>query len=583
MTDTIATKEGRSPLNKLKSFLRGDGWENIVTGLGTARDKRLGGRIVKPDATRTFSEVEAIYLGDDLADTMASRPAKDMVRRWIALSVDQTPTDGDDARRQLDTGQDPAKLMQTFLRDFAVPPAFMEAKLWANVFGGSVAFMGFDDGAATMADPLNENNLQSFSHLTVFDRFDVRIATYQTDPKKPRFSQPETYMLNEHVLPGGVIVPDNLRTIHASRMLRFDGVKTTRRRRRENNGWDDSIYEKRKDILRDYNLAWGGVAHLIEDFGQFVLKIKGLADMLAEDQDQLVIDRMMNLDFTRSTVRGIVLDAEMEDAERMTTPVTGLDKLMLRFDVRYAAAAGIPVTLLFGTSPAGLNATGESDLINYYDQIHAAQEVEFRPNLTRLIDLLWKTAEGPTRGKVPASYSYVFNPLWALDDKEEAERRKAVGETDVAYIEQGVLDPDEVRESRFGGDSYSIETVLQEREAGPAAPTPDAPATPGGLPAFDYIDTDLPEFGDVEQWRWDQEREDQDASKVQTLIFAKSRFPSAGDATDWAKSRDFRAHKVDETGQSFRLRQRDPSDFTRGSLRTIQLTNGVQAVIGRPK
>ncbi|MGD2215139.1 MAG: hypothetical protein PVJ64_00230 [Gemmatimonadales bacterium] len=45
----------------------------------------------------------------------------------------------------------------------------------------------------------------------------------------------------------------------------------------------------------------------------------------------------------------------------------------------------------------------------------------------------------------------------------------------------------------------------------------------------------------------------------------------------------YRADKVDETDETFRLRQREPAEFEEGSFRTITLREGVQAVIGRLK
>lgn len=57
------------------------------------------------------------------------------------------------------------------------------------------------------------------------------------------------------------------------------------------------------------------------------------------------------------------------------------------------------------------------------------------------------------------------------------------------------------------------------------------------------------------------------AFEIQTLIFPKDKWDSAADARAWARDHDFSAGSVDETSTSFRLRQRDPDDFTR--LRTI--------------
>jgi len=76
---------------------------------------------------------------------------------------------------------------------------------------------------------------------------------------------------------------------------------------------------------------------------------------------------------------------------------------------------------------------------------------------------------------------------------------------------------------------------------------------------------------------------DQPPTIVQTLILSKEQFPTAEDATQWASEHQFRADKVDETEDSWRLRQRDPSDFDPESLRTITLTEGVKAVVGHLK
>lgn len=74
-----------------------------------------------------------------------------------------------------------------------------------------------------------------------------------------------------------------------------------------------------------------------------------------------------------------------------------------------------------------------------------------------------------------------------------------------------------------------------------------------------------------------------DPTKVQTLIFSKSKFKSAEDAKSWAKDNGYRADKVDETDQSYRIRQRPPRDFVQSSFRTITLTDGVKAVVGHLK
>jgi HK97 family phage prohead protease len=64
----------------------------------------------------------------------------------------------------------------------------------------------------------------------------------------------------------------------------------------------------------------------------------------------------------------------------------------------------------------------------------------------------------------------------------------------------------------------------------------------------------------------------QEGFEVQTLIFPKDHWDSAGACKAWARDHDFKAGAVDETEDSYRIRQRDPGDFVR--LRTICVNPG---------
>jgi hypothetical protein len=79
----------------------------------------------------------------------------------------------------------------------------------------------------------------------------------------------------------------------------------------------------------------------------------------------------------------------------------------------------------------------------------------------------------------------------------------------------------------------------------------------------------------------------QQPTEIQTLILSKERFETLDEAKTWVRDHDFEVthegKQPDETESSWRFRQRDPGDFQEGSFRTIELDDGVQAVIGRPK
>lgn len=79
------------------------------------------------------------------------------------------------------------------------------------------------------------------------------------------------------------------------------------------------------------------------------------------------------------------------------------------------------------------------------------------------------------------------------------------------------------------------------------------------------------------------ELQKQEATEVQTVIASKKKFPTLEEAKKWMKEHDFHVSKVDETDDSWRFRQFGPERCKEGSFRTITLTEGVKAVICRPK
>lgn len=444
-----------------------DGWESTITGLGTARDKRSGTRIKTTRFQASRELFDEMYHGDDTSATIAELPAKEMTRQWITLRVDDSADSA--LQTEISAGNEmiTAKQVMQALDDINAKSMIARALIWSRVHGGGLVFLGVDDGVEDLSEPLNMDNIKSLDFLLVFDRWEVRVQTTEIDMRKANFGKPETYLMQTSTETG--IGTTESEIIHASRFLRFDGVPTTRRRMANNAGWADSIYVRMEETLQDYGISWAGIAHLLQDFSQAVLKMKGLSDAICQQESNLVIDRMTAMDLCRSVARAIPIDAEDEDFIRVSTPMSGLPETIDRLMLRVASAARMPATLLFGQSPAGLNATGDSDIRFFYDQIKANQEEQLRPAIDRLLEVIFAAKEGPTRGTEPENWSYVFNPLWQLTDKEEAEVKKLTAETDEIYMQAGVLEQDEVAISRFGGDSYSTETVLdmEMRDAEP--------------------------------------------------------------------------------------------------------------------
>jgi len=72
-----------------------------------------------------------------------------------------------------------------------------------------------------------------------------------------------------------------------------------------------------------------------------------------------------------------------------------------------SGASRIPVTKLFGRSPAGLNSTGEGDLENYADFIEQECEAKLRPIFQKFLPFICISVWG----YVPQDAKIKFDPF----------------------------------------------------------------------------------------------------------------------------------------------------------------------------
>lgn len=84
---------------------------------------------------------------------------------------------------------------------------------------------------------------------------------------------------------------------------------------------------------------------------------------------------------------------------------------------------------------------------------------------------------------------------------------------------------------------------------------------------------------EVKQWV-DKQSE---TSEVQSVICSKDTFKSAEEATAWIDEHDFKSDKIDETDDSYKFTQFAAGNCQTDSEKTIEITEGVSAVICRPK
>lgn len=442
------------------SSRRLDGWQSILSGYGTFKDKRMsthfdGGTYI----SYSQQDLDAMYVNDDVFKRIVNIVANDMTRAGFKIVEDEK-------------GQLSDKLTQLeFLKK--IKQAIRDARL----YGSSIMILGANDGRS-LSSPLKEDRVKSFDFITVMHSFELRVARYYKDRAAPKYNEPELYAVNT-VQYDDKNIDSKLyynAKIHESRVIRFDGTETTIDVMRDNQGWAMPILQHLHDPIRDFQSSAAGLAVIVPSFSQDIIKIKNLADKLASDEtNKDVMDRIQIMDLCRSTLGWIPLDAEHEDYDRKTTSVSGLADLHDRNAQKLSMATGMPVTLLTGISPGGLNSNGDNDQRNWYALIGSDQDTILRAPVTRAINLIAR-ANGIKPAGGAGLFTIEFNPLWIESASERAKTRKTIAETDKIYVDANILDPDEIAVARFhNGYSEDITIDVDQRETPTADDQTPAP------------------------------------------------------------------------------------------------------------
>jgi hypothetical protein len=145
------------------------------------------------------------------------------------------------------------------------------------------------------------------------------------------------------------------------------------------------------------------------------------------------------------------------------------------FGQQLSGAADIPLTRLFGQSPAGLNATGEADTKTYYDGILRRQEAQLREPLTKLLQIIYRDRFGEP---MPAEVSFNFVPLWQLTEIDRANVASTDAASVTAAYTAGLIDaPTALRELQLRGALTTRWQAVTEDVVKEAEGTPPPPAT----------------------------------------------------------------------------------------------------------
>lgn len=400
-----------------------------------------------------YSSEGLTFLGYPYLAELTQRPeyrkpaeiiAKEMTRRWIRFTAAGTEDKGDKLKA----------LTEAFER-LGVRDAFRELSEKDGYYGRAHLFLDFGDARdpAELQTPLvvkapKISPKRPLQALRVVEPVWVYPNDYDAqNPMVASFYKPRNWFVMGDLVDASRLltlvsraVPDLLKPAYV-----FGGL---------------SLSQMLKPYVDNWLRTRQSVSDLISSFSKDILKTNLGAQLQEGSSWDGVIARAEAYIAFRDNRNLTLLDKETEDFVTLTTPLSSLDKLQAQAQEQMAGVAGIPLVVLFGITPSGLNASSDGEIRAFYAWIKAQQEDQYRGPLTYISRIVQLSEFG----EIDESISFEFLPLWEPTETETATNAKTQADTDAVYIESGVVDTAEVRDrlaSQQGSPYFGLDTSVQ--------------------------------------------------------------------------------------------------------------------------
>ena len=404
--------------------IRNDSYSNVMSGLGDdSKDKNRNLRIVAAGVLED-EQLSNIYVSDGLGTVIIDAPAEDATKNgWILLN-------------------DEDEKIAKELKRLKFKQIVTKALKYTRLYRGCIIAMVTERGKISEELPKNPGMI---TELKVYSaaRMDIQTTDFIDDEDSEDYDEPEVYRVR--ALNGTPV------EIHRSRCLIFKGElipdDTITDFELTNQYWGLSVFQRTHTRLKYYGATEQGISNLMQELGLGVYSLENLAQILAmnrEDALKKIKTRLEAINASKSTINSVIIGAN-EKFERIDANLSNVGDVMDRFMMGLSGVSKIPVTKLFGRSAAGMNATGEGDLSNYYDMIRTIQE-DMQPELDKCIQVVGQYISGGNRENYGID-EYVS--LWEPTEKEKAETDKLKAETYQIYYNMLVLGGEDIINKEF--------------------------------------------------------------------------------------------------------------------------------------
>ena len=391
-------------------------------------------------------------------------------------------TVADDMLREFGTAtgtEEQVKVLNAELLRFNVQRTLHQVAEYVGYFGGCMVYIdtGADDAQRQL--PLNVSNLSQelgkdrLAGFVVIDPINCYPGVYNSvDPLRKDFYKPDYWFVMG-------------KKVHASRLIRFVANEVPMLLKPVYNFFGIAQAQILWDYVMHFNQCRKATADMATKYSMTVFKT-AMTDTLFNSNGMEQIDKRIGLIARyKSNDAVIAIDKEAEDIVNVSSPMSGLTDIGRQALEFLASINRTPAVKLLGISPSGFNATGESDIRNYYDHIKSQREKLFRDAMQTIL----KCVQLNTWGLIDPQVEFEWDELGQEDEAAVATTQKTKADTLAVLLDRSVISQEEARSQLIADKDSGFDDLNPD----------DVPAPPEGdfeMPAVGVRD-DVDKAGEI--------------------------------------------------------------------------------------
>lgn len=354
---------------------------------------------------------------------------------WEARKIIRIPVE-DALRKQWvveDIEEEMMLGIQSKLKKLNFTTILSRSLMLERLLGGCLTFMGLDSNEDEPDKAYHPSEGATLRFMNAIPVSRIQRLNWDTNPLSANYMRPNKFIINGQ-------------SVDVSRFLVWDGEPLF-------DPYDFALTHFRGNLagFGPSKLAaiWDDVIkavgtrqaayHLIKTNNAILMAVNDLQDLQGTKSGQEALRKLKEIANNISVYKAAMIDGEKVNISQSAASFGSVPELIITFIQILSAASDIPATRFLGQAPGGLNATGESDLENYYNMIDAFQMQRIEPALRRVYDVIGYSLYRERWKKAREKLTFKFPPLWNESELEEAQKNMQVIANAMSLVDAGLM------------------------------------------------------------------------------------------------------------------------------------------------